>query len=74
MLHFHIEILTGAEGIIFGGDVVVGDDDGEILDGVFSVKGADDLVLFGGGEEGLLVFAVLDLGAEFGGVHKDDGA
>ena len=74
MLHFHIEILSGAEGVVFGGDFLVGDDHGEILDGFPGVEDADDLVFLGGGQQGFLVFAVLDLGAEIGGVDENDVA
>lgn len=74
VLDFHVEILPGAEGVVFCGDFLVADYDGKILDGFLLVEDADDLVFLGGGEEGFLVFAVLDLGAEVGGVDEDDVA
>jgi len=58
--------------VVFGGDVVVADDDGEVVDGLLAIKSLDDAVFFFGGEEGLLVFAVFDLFAELGGVDEDD--
>jgi hypothetical protein len=50
MLHLYIKILAGAEGVVFGGDFLVGDDDGEVLDGFLGVEDADDLVFLGGGQ------------------------
>jgi len=74
VLDFHIEILPGAERVVFRGDLVVAHDDGEILDDFLAIEDADDLVFLGRGEEGFLVFAVFDLGAEVGGVDEDDVA
>lgn len=72
MLDFYIEVLPGAEGVVFGGDFFVGDDDGKIFDGFLGIEDANDLVFFVGGEEGFLVFAVFDLGAEIGGIDEHD--
>ncbi len=72
MFDFDIKILPGAERVVFGGDVVIADDNGEVLDDFLVVKDANDLVLLIGGEQGFLVFAFLDLGAEVGGVYKND--
>lgn len=74
ILDLDLKILPGGEGVVFGGDVVVGDGYGEIVDRFLGVEGLDDAVFFFAGEEGLLVFAVLDLGAELGSVDEDDVA
>ena len=50
MLHLHIKILPGAEGVVFRRDVFVGNDNRKIFDDFLVVENADDLVFLGGGE------------------------
>ena len=44
VVYLDVEILTGREGVVFLLDLVVGDDDGEIINRLAAVEGSDDFV------------------------------
>ena len=66
----HLKILPRAQAVILGGDVLVVHHHREILHRLFAVESSDDAVFFGIREQGLLVLAVFDFGAEVGGIDQ----
>ena len=71
ILHFHIEILSGTERAVLRFNIVVRNHDGEFLDGFFGIESLDDLLLFLGPKNGLLILSLLYLLAEVGGINEN---